>query len=134
MPRGDVEFAVHTEGLGKLNRSLGRISKDLRRDSVRHLRHTAKNVRDVAKPLAPVRTGALARSLRYSATNKGATVYSNLPQAPVFEYGGTIAPRGVPITIPRVRMLGTAVRREAPQVEQDMARLFDVIGRSNGFQ
>lgn len=129
----DREFAVRTEGLGALNRSLGRISKDLKRESVRHLRGTAKEVRDTAKPLTPVKSGALQRSLRYQASTRSASVSSSLPYAGVHEFGGTVSPRGVPIAIPKSRMLGRAVQQETPRIEQELGNLLDRIARANGF-
>lgn len=134
MPRRDTEFAVRTQGLGALNRSLGRISKDLRKESIRHLRETAREVRDTAKPLTPVRTGKMAGSLRYQASARGASVSSAHPGAGVHEYGGVIAPRGTPITIQKSRMLGTAVQRETPRIEEDIGNLLDRIARQNGFR
>lgn len=133
MPRRDTEFAIRTQGLGALNRSLGRISKDLKRESIKHLRETAREVRDTAKPLAPVKTGKLAGSFRYQASARGASVSSALPQAGVHEFGGVISPRGVPITIARSRMLGTAVQREAPRIEEEIGKLLDRIARTQGF-
>lgn len=134
MPRNDREFSVHAEGLRDLNRALGRISKDLRKDSVRELRTIARHVRGTAQELTRVgETGKLRKGLRYSATAKGAAITSTLPQAPVFEYGGTISPRGVPITIPRDRMVGKAVQRDARNIEEQIGHLLDRIASRNGF-
>jgi len=134
VPRADTEFAVRTQGLGKLNRALGKISKDIRKESIRHLRETAKEVRNTAKPLTPVRTGKLAGSLRYQASNRGASVSSSLPQAGVHEFGGRISPAGGTITIKSSRMLGRAVQQETPRIEQELGDLLDRIARSNGFR
>lgn len=131
--RGDREFAVRTQGLSKLQRSLGKIDKDLRRDSIRHLREVAKRVRGTGQGFAPVRTGALKGSFRYQAGNRGASVSSALPYAAVHEYGGTIAPRGVPIEIKRSRMLGRAVGEHAGDIEEQLGDLLDAIARRNGF-
>lgn len=134
MPRADSEFAIRTEGLAKLNRDLGKISKDLRKDSLRELREIGKKVRSTARPLAPVRTGALARSYRYSATNRGASVRSALPYAPVIEYGRTISPKGVPIEFKESRPLGKAVQTHASDIEDQIGDLLDGIARRNGFR
>ena len=134
MPKRDTEFSIRTKGLGDLNRALGKVDKDVRKDSVRKLREGAKGVRNTARPLTPVRRGVLQRSLRYSATNRGASVTSNLPQAPVHEYGGVIRPRGAPITIKKSRMLGTALQRERPKIEDAIERLVEQVIRREGFR
>lgn len=142
MARRDTEFAVKTKGLGALNRSLGKIDKALKRDAVKHLRETAKDVAGTAGSLAPRgtrplprgRTVRLADSYKGAANQRGGSVYSNLPQAPVFEYGGTIAPRGVPITIRKHRVVGFAIQREAPRIEEEIGDLLDRIARRNGFR
>lgn len=134
MATRDTEFAVRTKGLGALNRSLGKIDKDMRKRSVGKLRDIAKKVRADARPLAPVKTGKLAGSFRYSASNRGASVSSNLPQAGVHEFGGTISPRGVPITIKRSRMLGRAVEKDTAHIERELEALFEQVARSAGFR
>ena len=133
MAKKDTSVSVRTVGLGALNRALGRIDKDLRKQSVAHLRDVAREVRDEARPMTPVRSGDLRRSLRYQASNRGASVSSNLPYAPVVEWGGTIQPRGVPITFPRTRMLGRSVEQNTDDIEEQIGRLFDGIARTNGF-
>ena len=134
MARADSEFAVRTRGLAKLNRSFGKIDREMRKDSVRELREIAKKVRGTARGLAPVRTGKLAGSLRYSASNRGATIQSKLPQAAPLEYGGVIAPRGTPITLPRHRFVGRAIRQDARQIEEQLGDVFDRIARGEGFR
>lgn len=125
---------VRVKGLAELNRSLGKISKDLRKSSVAELRDIAKKVRDDARSNAPRRSGKLAASLRYSATNTGARVTSTLPQAPVHEYGGVIRPRGVPIRIKRSEFVGRAVRDNARGIEEQIGDLLERIARENGFR
>jgi len=134
MARADREFAVRTKGLGALNRSLGKISKDLKKESVGHLRSIAREVRDEAKPLTPVRSGALRSSLRYQASARGASVSSALPYAGLVEHGGTISPRGTPITFQSARMLGRAVQQNTDNIEEQLGDLLDQIGRRNGFR
>jgi phage gpG-like protein len=134
MPQRDRSVSVQIKGLGQLNRSLGRIDKRLKKESVAHIRAVARKVRDTARDkYTPKQTGALAKSLRYSAGAKGAAVTSNLPQAPVHEYGGTIAPRGAPITIPRSRMIGNAVDDHAENIADEVGDLLDRIARTEGF-
>lgn len=133
MPRADSEFAIKTQGLTPLLRSLNKVNKDVSKDLKRGLRDIAKKVRSDARPLAPVRTGALARSITYSATNKGASVRSPLPYAGVHEFGGTISPNGGPITIKASRFLGRAVQKDTAHIEDEIGRLFEDVARRNGF-
>ena len=141
MPRVDSQFSIQTEGLNQLNRSLGKIDKDLKRSSLRHLRDTAGDVARTAgslapkgkRPLPPNRKVRLADSFKGAANQRGASVVSHLPQAPVFEYGGTIAPKGTPITINRTQMVGKAVQKDARRIEEEVGNLLDRIARSNGF-
>lgn len=132
--RGDTEFTVRTQGLGQLNRSLGRIDKELRKGSLREIREIAKKVRGTARGLTPVKTGKLQGSLRYSASNRGAAITSNLPYAGVAEYGGTISPKGVPITIKKSRMVGRAIQKDARSIEEQIGDVFDRVARGNGFR
>lgn len=131
----DRSVGVQVRGLSQLNRSLGRIDKDLRRESLRHIREVTRKVRDTARDkYTPKLTGELAKSLRYSASNRGASVSSSLPQSPVWEWGGRISPRGVPILIPRTRMIGRAVEDHTDDIEEQIGRLFDRIASANGFR
>lgn len=130
----DRSVGVQVRGLSQLNRSLGRIDKDLRRESLRHIREVARKARDTARDkYTPKLTGELAKSLRYSASNRGAVLTSNLPQSAVHEFGGVIRPRGTPITIPRSRMLGRAVQDHTDDIEQQLKSILDRIAATEGF-
>lgn len=129
---GDGSFAIRTEGLAALNRSLGKISREMRSDSVKELGRIGEKVRVKAVPQVPHRTGVTAGSLKVGATGKGTRIYSLLPQAPVIEYGGTIAPRGTPIKFARTRMVANAI--QATDVEGEIDRLFVRISARNGFR
>lgn len=136
------DFAVRTEGLTPLLRSLNKVNKGAGKEIKQGLREIAKKVRADAKPLAPKGTKPLpanrkvrlAGSIRYSATTKGASVGSALPQAPVLEYGGTIRPRGVPIKIKPHKFLTRAVQKDTAHIEEELGRLFDDLARSSGFR
>lgn len=105
----------------------------MRKESVGHLRGIAREVRDDARPLTPVRSGALRSSLRYQASNRGASVSSSLPYSGLVEYGGQISPRGTPITFAPSRMLGKSVQQNTDNIEEELGRLLDRIARHNGF-
>jgi hypothetical protein len=82
----------------------------------------------------PYRTGRLRRSVKTSATAKGSvSIYSNLPYAPVWEWGGEIKPRGVPIHFPRTEFVTGTVDAMSKEVEPELAAAFDAAARRNGF-
>ena len=132
MPR-DTEFGVKVKDLNPTLRALNKVNKDASKEVKRGLRQIAKEARADAVPLAPRLTGELAGSYRYSATTKGAALFSSLPQAGVHEFGGTISPRGVPIEIKRSRALGRAVDRNTADIEEKVGRLFESLARRSGF-
>lgn len=142
MPPRNSEFTIRTEGLNALNRSLGKIDKELKRESVRHLRDTATKVAGTAggfapkgtRPLPPGRKVRLADSFKGAANQRGGSVYSNLPQAPVFEHGGTIAPKGAPITIRKAGMVEKAIQHDARDIAEAVGDLLDKIGYRHGFR
>ena len=71
--------------------------------------------------MAPVRTGALAKSLKVSVTTRGASIYSNLPYAPVVHWGGRIMPRGVAIDFKRTEFISKAAERHADQLAKNIS-------------
>lgn len=130
----DRSVGVQVRGLSQLNRSLGRIDKDLRRESLRHIREVARKARDTARDkYTPKLTSELAKSLRYSASNRGATLSSKLAQAGVHEWGGTIRPRGTPITIQRSRMLGQGIQDHTEDIDNQLKSILDRIAATEGF-
>lgn len=127
------EPGIRVVGYRDTLRALNRVDKQLRKDTVKALREAAKPVLADARQHTPVRTGALASSLRISVTGRGASIGSRLPQAPVHEFGGTIRPKGAPITIARREMVTGAVARHATRIEEAVVRAFDLVARRNGF-
>lgn len=127
-----VEDAVRVEGLAELRRALKRIDRDLDRDLARYLRSIGYGVRDRGRSNADEfrRTGALSKSIRASVTARRGSVYSNLPQAPVHEYGGTIQPRGVPISIEARGFLTEAVRQSRTEIQGGLEEILDAIART----
>ena len=127
------ELAIEVPGLRKLRRDLKAIDKDLAQSLTDHLREIARGVRDEARSRAPVKTGALQRSIKHSVRARGASIYSNLPYAPVQEFGGTIRPRGTPIAIRGRHFIYSAIADKAANVERDLERSLDVIADRHGF-
>jgi phage gpG-like protein len=71
--------------------------------------------------------GDLERSVRFRATAKGASVFSDLDYAPVHEWGGTIEPRGVPIRIPRRQFMNRGVADSRREIDGSVESLLDWI-------
>jgi hypothetical protein len=69
--------------------------------------------------------------IRDTITARAAGVVSTHPAALVHEFGGTIAPRGVPIRIPRREMAARALRENATQIERDLAAAVERLIATN---
>jgi HK97 gp10 family phage protein len=126
-------LSLKVEGLAKLRRDLRAIDKDLGKALTDHLRDLARDVRDDARSRAPVKTGALQRSIKHSVRARGASVYSNSPYAGVQEWGGTIRPRGTPIEIRGRHFISSAVADNADHVVKEVERSLDAIADRHGF-
>lgn len=135
-PAAGYNGGVTVRNLGAFRRNLRRLDRGLDLGLSRYIREMARDVRDDARSRAPVgrpdrrandqrKPGGLSKSIRHSVTQKRATLYSNEPDAPVHEFGGTIRPRGVPIEIREVAMLRGAVADQADQVEAHMTQMWD---------
>jgi hypothetical protein len=109
-------FTVNTDGLRDFRRDLKRLDPQLDRELRTEMREAVVKVAAQAALLAPRRTGALAQSYRPFVTLKSAGIRSNLPYAPVVEYGGTISPRGMDITFRRAEPVTRAVMRDADEI------------------
>jgi hypothetical protein len=132
-PRRNI--GVQAPGLRKLNRDLGKISRDFGRGAVNYLRDIGKRVHRTAKADAMEQrvTGELARSYRVSAGQRGTAITSRLPQAGVLEFGGEIAPRGVPFQIEPHEFIVGAIEEHAGEIDERFGDLLDRIARGNGF-
>jgi len=114
--------AVRIDGLRDLQRDLKQLQPDARREVTRSLKEGATIVARAAGPLAARgSTGTLAGGFRASASQMRASVRNRVPYAGVHEFGGTIKPRGAPITI---RATPAATRA----LEANEERIVDAIG------
>lgn len=119
-----------------LNHHLRSIQKDTEKELTKKLREVGNNARDVVRRStdAPHRTGRLRKSVRTSVRKKNqVSLYSNLPQAPVFEFGGRIRPKGTAISIPKTSFVSGTVLALGDQIDEELADAFDSIARRNGF-
>lgn len=76
--------------------------------------------------------GRKRRSIKTSVRLGGVSLYSREPDAGVWNWGGTIRPRGVPIVIPRTEFVSGKVKKQSKQVEADLLGLVDGIARRYG--
>jgi hypothetical protein len=109
----DRDVTVRVEGLREFQRVLRRTHPEVNRELKGAEKKIAENVADEARGLAVHRTGKYAASIRAYA---GGAVGSRLPQAGVLHWGGTIRPRGVPITFARRPVILTAVEHQSDRI------------------
>jgi phage gpG-like protein len=94
-----MDDAVRIEGLAELRRDLRKMQPDTLKEMRSELKAAAVIVAVASRPLAARRSGTLAASFRPGTAGNTAFVRSRLPYAAVHEFGGTIRPKGAPITI-----------------------------------
>lgn len=119
-----------------LNHHLREIKKETEKELSKMLREIGNNARDEirADTQSPFRTGTTRKRVKTSVRKKfEVSLYSNDPQTPVWEYGGTIRPRGVPIEIPKTSFVSGTVLKRGDQIDEELADAFDSIARRNGF-
>jgi hypothetical protein len=127
-------LGVKVEGLREFRRDLKRLDAGANKALSAELRETGGQALVTARSLAPRVTGKLADSLRLSVTQKAVTIYSTLPQAPVIHYGGTISPRGVPISFPRTEFITRAVEQHGDELLENVGRDIDRAASSAGWK
>lgn len=128
---------VVTRGFSDLRRAFRKIDRDLRLALDRELRAAANPIRDRSRQLLRERSrnprGQIERTIRVSVTQGGVSVYTNHPGAPVNHWGGTIRPRGAPITFERKHFIGDAAEEAHDDVVERMDELLDGIANRAGF-
>lgn len=130
----DGKYGVEIEGLRELRRDLSAVDRDAGREVQGAIKGAVDRVAQEAASTAPRRTGALAASYRAFTRGNVAGVRSRLVYAPVLEYGGTIKPRGAPITFPRRLIVTKAAEREADRVAGEIANEFERIADRHGWR
>lgn len=100
----------------------------------RELKEVVGKVAAEAALLAPRRTGALAESYKAYTRGNVAGVRSALPYAGVIEFGGTISPRGTPITIQRSAPITRAVQRQTDSIVEHVGDAIDTAARRAGWR
>ena len=125
---------VRTKGLAELRRDLKRLDPLIDRELRDAIKEAADKVAVTAGALAPRDSGALAHSIRPYVSGARASIGSTLPYAGVVHWGGTIRPRGVPITFPRTEFISRAVDDHTDQIVEDIADGVDRAARSAGWR
>jgi hypothetical protein len=120
----------------RLALSLAAIEKETEKELTSKLRDLGNEVRDKVRSSTqpPFRTGKTRHSIRTSVRRKSeVSLYSTLPQAPVWEFGGTIRPKGVPITFPKTSFVSGTVLKYGDDFDERIADEFDRIAHRHGF-
>lgn len=75
------------------------------------------------------KVGRKRKSVKTSVRVGGVSLYSLEPDAGVWEWGGVIKPRGVPITIPRTKFVTGAVEAHKEKTEAALLGVVDDVAR-----
>lgn len=128
--------AVRIDGLKAFRRSLRQMQPDTLREVRNVLKSSAEIVRGRAQSNAESfrRTGNLAGSYRAGTAGNTAFVRSRHPGAGVNEYGGVIAPRGVPIRFAPRKPTLRALDATEGQIVDRLSDGIDAVARRNGWR
>jgi hypothetical protein len=132
MKAGSVH--VETDGLREFRRDLKRLAPEVDKELRQEMRDAVAKVAAQAALLAPRRKGTLAGSYRPFVTQRSAGIRSALPYAPVIEYGGTIAPRGVDIRFRRSEPVTRAVLRETDEIVESFSDAVERAADQTGWR
>jgi hypothetical protein len=128
---------VNTVGLRKLQRDMRRMVPGSQLEVTKVVRSSVQPIAAAARrrtaAAGKVQTGQLRDSIRGTARGSRGSIRSRLPQAPVHEFGGTIAPRGVPIEIEKGNMVYGAIAEMRGEVETALMTGFERLARRNGW-
>jgi phage gpG-like protein len=124
---------VYVEGLREFRRDLKRLEPETAKLLRADLKVVGVRIAAEARSQAVQRTGAYARSIRPYVTARGVSVGSRLPQAGVLHFGGTIRPRGVPITFPARPVVSEAVDRNTDRLVNEIGDAVEQAARRTGW-
>lgn len=129
------DASIKIEGLNELRRSLHKLEPDVEKLLRADIRVIAQDVATEAQERARsfARTGRFMRSIKPYSSGLRAVVGSNLPQAGVLHWGGTIHPRGVPIVFPARPVISEAVAHQEEGIVNRMADAIDQAARNAGW-
>jgi hypothetical protein len=124
---------VRVEGLREFRRDLRKLSPEVNRELTRELKTVAEPIAAEARALAPKRTGRYAASIRVYAAGAKVSIGSRLPQAGVLHWGGTIRPRGVPITFKRRPVIMEAADQQSERIVDGVGDAVERAARKAGW-
>lgn len=123
--------------IAEFNAALLDIERETEKQLNAELRRVGDEVRDIVRGrtgITPYKTGRLRESIRTSVRRKGlVSLYSNLPYAPLWNFGGTISPRGVPITFKATMFVTGTVLGRGDDIDEQLGDAFDSIAHKHGF-
>lgn len=120
-----MRVKVKVEGFREFRAALKAVDTALPKELRKGLNEVANLVAEEAATRVPVRSGALQSSIRpMSTSNEGRVVMgkNSVPYAGWIEFGGTISPRGTPVTRPFLRngrFLFVAADDLAPRIRKE---------------
>ena len=127
------DFDVNVGGLRDFRRDLKRLDRDLPKELNKEIKQVVGKVAVEASLTAPRKSGALARSYKPFTRGNVAGIRSALPYAGVIEYGGTISPKGAPITIRKFEPITRAVERRRDQLVEDVGDAIESVSHRAGW-
>lgn len=134
LPRSGLASADYA--IAKLDADLNKIRKETEKELSKKLKEVGTIARDAVRSSEedPYATGTLRKSFKVSVRKKYlVSLYSNLPQAPVWEWGGGISPHGHEIEIPRTEFVTKTVREKGDEIDEEIADALDSVAHRNGF-
>lgn len=124
-----------------VRRDFESVKAGLGRELTALLRSEADTVARATKPFTPLGPGPtsakdnlphIADTISGAALPTGAAVVTTHPGGPVLEYGGTISPRGHPITFKQHAMAHKAGEAQLPRLERDVTQRINDLLRTHG--
>lgn len=126
-----MRVKLKVEGMWEFRKALRAVDTELPKQLRRGFNDVAEMVADEAASRVPVRSGALRDSIRPRSTQSEGRVVmgrASVPYAGWIDFGGTIAPRGAPMTRPFLRngrYLFVTADEMAPRIRKESERLLN---------
>lgn len=124
---------VTVHGLREFQRDLKRLEPETAKLLRADIRAAAARVAVEARANAPRLTGRYAKSIKPYVTAKGVSIGSRVPYAGIVHWGGTIQPRGVPITFPARPVISDAVDHNADRLINDLGDAVETAAHRTGW-
>lgn len=126
-----MRVKLKVEGMWEFRKALRAVDTELPKQLRKGLNTVAELVADEAATRVPVRSGALRDSIRPRSTQSEGRVMmgrARVPYAGWIDFGGTISPRGTPMTRPFIRngrYLFVTADEMAPRIRKESERLLN---------